>query len=100
MSGFAGSDRLQSSESGEAGAAEEPAAAGAAADAGGESQGGAAAAEEGEEEAAAEQRVLGDLEGAPGWAEVMDMGSRKVHRVYPRAQCLYPEASDVEWASG
>ena len=43
----------------------EEAAAGAADDAGGE-------------EELAEQRVLGDLQGAPGWFEVMDMASRKV----------------------
>ena len=36
----------------------------------------AAEAEEGGE--GAEQRVLEDVEGAPGWSEVMDMSSRKV----------------------
>ena len=45
---------------------------------GGQLHGDAAAAGEFGDEEAAEQRVLGDLRGAPGWAEVMDMASRKV----------------------
>lgn len=52
--------------------------------------GGADAGEAAADGEQAEQRVLGPLQGAPEWTEVMDMGSRRVY-------FWNPETDAVEW---